>query len=59
MLDSSFQTPPAYSELFTDLYELTMLQAYFNEGMEGEAVFDLYVRSLPPERNFLVACGLL
>jgi nicotinate phosphoribosyltransferase len=45
-------------ELFTDLYELTMLQAYFEEGIEDEAVFDLHVRSLPPERNFLVACGL-
>jgi nicotinate phosphoribosyltransferase len=44
--------------LFTDLYELTMLQAYFDERMAGEAVFDLYVRSLPPQRNFLVACGL-
>ena len=44
--------------LFTDLYELTMLQAYFNEGMADEAVFDLSVRSLPPGRNFLVACGL-
>lgn len=45
-------------ELFTDLYELTMLQAYFNEGLNEEAVFELHVRSLPPERNFLVACGL-
>lgn len=45
-------------ELFTDLYELTMLQVYFDEGLEGEAVFQLYARSLPPQRNFLVACGL-
>ncbi|HXH21917.1 MAG TPA: nicotinate phosphoribosyltransferase, partial [Dehalococcoidia bacterium] len=44
--------------LFTDLYELTMCQAYFNEGLEQDAVFDLYVRSLPPQRNFLIACGL-
>jgi nicotinate phosphoribosyltransferase len=46
------------AELFTDLYELTMLQAYFNEGMREEAVFDLFVRRLPRQRNFLVACGL-
>jgi nicotinate phosphoribosyltransferase len=46
------------AELFTDLYELTMLQAYFNEGMEEEAVFDLFIRGLPPQRNFLVAAGL-
>ena len=44
--------------LFTDLYELTMLRAYFERGMRGSAVFDLYVRSLPPERNYLLACGL-
>jgi nicotinate phosphoribosyltransferase len=35
-----------------------MLQAYFNEGMHEEAVFDLFIRGLPPERNFLVAAGL-
>lgn len=44
--------------LFTDLYELTMLQAYYAEGMTDVAVFDLSVRSLPPQRNFLLACGL-
>ena len=45
------------SPLFTDLYQLTMLQAYFNEGMDESAVFDLFVRRLGP-RNYLVACGL-
>jgi len=44
--------------LFTDLYELTMLQAYFEEGMTEEAVFSLFVRRLPARRNFLLACGL-
>ena len=44
--------------LLTDLYELTMLQAYFEEGMNGTAVFSLFVRRLPPRRNYLVACGL-
>ncbi len=44
--------------LFTDLYELTMLQAYYSESMRDRAVFDLYVRELPPTRNFLVACGI-
>lgn len=44
--------------LFTDLYELTMVQAYFEEGMHGEAVFSLFVRRLPPRRNFLLACGV-
>ncbi len=49
--------PPELA-LFTDLYELTMLQAYYAEGMTDIAVFDLSVRSLPEERNFLLACGL-
>jgi len=44
--------------LLTDLYELTMLQSYFDHGMNGEAVFDLFVRRLPRERNYLIACGL-
>ena len=44
--------------LLTDLYELTMLQAYFEEGMEEESVFDLFARRLPEHRNYLVACGL-
>lgn len=44
--------------LLTDLYELTMLQAYWREGMEGEAVFSLVSRRLPPGRNYLIACGL-
>lgn len=43
--------------LFTDLYQLTMLQAYFREGMTDEAVFDLFVRRLG-NRNYLIACGL-
>lgn len=44
--------------LLADLYELTMMQAYEAEGMTAPAVFDLYVRTLPPSRNFLLACGL-
>src|SRR5512141_722033 len=46
------------SILLTDLYELTMLQAYFEQRMNGTAVFELFVRKLPPHRNFLVAAGL-
>lgn len=46
------------SGLFTDLYELTMLEAYRALGMSKRAVFSLFVRKLPPGRNFLVACGL-
>ena len=48
----------ANAALFADLYELAMLQAYFDEGLRDEAVFDLYVRELPEQRNYLLACGL-
>jgi nicotinate phosphoribosyltransferase len=30
------------SILVTDLYQLTMLQAYFDEGMEDTAVFEFF-----------------
>ena len=49
---------PLKSALLTDLYQLTMLQAYFERGMTDTAVFELFVRKLPPGREFLVAAGL-
>ena len=50
--------PPFSSVLLTDLYELTMLQAYFAERMSDVGVFSLFVRRLPERRNYLLACGL-
>ena len=44
--------------LITDLYELTMAQSYLEQDKTGLAVFSLYTRTLPAERNFLVSCGL-
>lgn len=49
---------PLTSALLTDLYELTMAQAYLEQGMTGPAVFEFFVRKLPANRNFLVAAGL-
>lgn len=46
------------SVLLTDLYQLTMLQGYFDRGMEETAVFEFFVRKLPPTRGFLMAAGL-
>ncbi|MEM3389482.1 MAG: nicotinate phosphoribosyltransferase [Thermoproteota archaeon] len=43
--------------LFTDLYEVTMAQAYFKTG-NVKATFELFVRRLPPNRGYLVAAGL-
>ena len=51
-------TDAARSLLLTDLYQLTMLQAYWQHGMHRTAVFELFVRALPPCRRFLVAAGL-
>ena len=49
---------PAAQGLVTDLYQLTMLQAYLEHGMRAPATFELFTRRLPPNRNFLVAAGL-
>src|SRR5262245_53860765 len=68
MIQGSFCSPfatqmpfrdPGSSALLTDLYQLTMLQTYYEHGMTDTAVFELYVRRLPPKaRNFFVAAGL-
>lgn len=49
---------PSTSSLLTDLYELTMAQAYLEQGMDEPAVFEFFVRKLPPHRNFFLAAGL-
>ena len=46
------------SALLTDLYQLTMLQAYFEQGMNDTAVFEFFVRRLPQHRGFLMTAGL-
>jgi nicotinate phosphoribosyltransferase len=46
------------SGLLTDLYELTMAAGYFQNGFDARATFELFVRHLPSERNYLVAAGL-
>jgi nicotinate phosphoribosyltransferase len=51
--------PPPPLGLFTDLYELTMAAAFHAEGRDAQQVtFDLFVRSLPAERDVLVAGGV-
>ncbi len=49
---------PKYSGLLTDLYELTMASGYLETNFDARATFELFVRSLPPRRNYLVAAGL-
>ena len=44
--------------LFTDLYELTMSQAFHRQGMAATATFSLFTRTYPPNRGYLVSAGL-
>src|SRR5471032_1675683 len=45
--------------LLTDLYELTMAAGYFAAGKHDEtAVFELTIRRLPRNRDFVIAAGL-
>src|SRR5581483_10653101 len=51
--------PASFSPaLVTDLYELTMAEAYLRAGVTGRATFGLSVRRLPPERRYLVVAGI-
>jgi len=47
-----------HSGLLTDLYELTMAAGYLQTRFNATATFELFVRHLPPRRNYLVAAGL-
>lgn len=56
MISAPAATPSA---LFTDLYQLTMMQGYHAQGLHTqEAVFDLYFRKLPFGGGFAVWAGL-
>lgn len=55
---SPAQHVPTGDPFLLDLYQLTMLQAYWRSGMTGTAVFEFFVRRMPRQRNFLLAAGL-
>ncbi len=44
--------------LLTDLYQLTMAACYFDQGMNEEATFSLFIRKYPKNRGYFVAAGL-
>jgi nicotinate phosphoribosyltransferase len=45
--------------LSTDFYELTMAAAYFSANQSDKlATFEMFVRTLPKNRNYLVTAGL-
>ena len=49
---------PRELALLTDLYELTMAQAYFQRRRAGPATFSLFVRGHVKNRGYYVAAGL-
>jgi nicotinate phosphoribosyltransferase len=55
--DTSGRSSVCNRALFTDLYELTMAQAYQTEGMDQLGVFELAFREMPRNRNYIVAAG--
>jgi nicotinate phosphoribosyltransferase len=44
--------------LLVDQYELAMAASYLERGMNEPAVFELFVRHLPPRRHWLLCAGL-
>jgi nicotinate phosphoribosyltransferase len=57
-VESVVLTPSKTPAVLTDLYQLAMLKAYHDRGMNQTAVFEFYIRNLPAQRNFLMAAGL-
>jgi nicotinate phosphoribosyltransferase len=60
--DAAVSGPRALSDedyaLFCDEYELTMAQSFWKHDQNQTAVFELFVRHLPPHRGYLVCAGL-
>lgn len=44
--------------LLTDLYQVTMAQAYFNDHKTERATFSLFIRSYPLNKGFFISAGL-
>ncbi|WP_250279020.1 nicotinate phosphoribosyltransferase [[Clostridium] colinum] len=45
--------------LMTDLYQLTMMQGYFEANMHNKkAVFDMFYRKNPSNNGYAIVCGL-
>jgi nicotinate phosphoribosyltransferase len=49
---------PAESSLLIDQYEITMARSFHRLGMNESSVFELFVRKLPPNRDWLLVCGI-
>jgi nicotinate phosphoribosyltransferase len=49
---------PAETSLLVDQYELAMSASYFRRRMNERAVFEMFVRRLPPNRDWLLVAGI-
>lgn len=49
---------PGDLSLFTDRYELTMMEGYYESDHTQRATFSVYFRRLPPDRGYAIAAGL-
>ena len=58
MSHSHLPLPSQDLGLFADLYELTMAQAFFQQGMVAPATFSLFIRQYPPNRAYFISAGL-
>jgi nicotinate phosphoribosyltransferase len=55
--DPGLLSPPEAS-LLIDQYELTMSASYLRQGLNEPAIFELFARRLPPNRDWLLVAGL-
>ena len=44
--------------LLTDLYQVTMAQAYFDDHKTERATFSLFIQSYPLNKGFFISAGL-
>lgn len=58
MTQQSEAPTSADAALFTDQYELTMVQGYLETGHNPTTTFSLYFRCLPTDRGYVVAARL-
>lgn len=57
--DSRAGFPPEQpSGLFTDLYELSMAQAFVADGIVADAAFEIFFRDLTPARGYAIVSGI-
>jgi nicotinate phosphoribosyltransferase len=44
--------------MLTDLYQLTMMASYLDNGKDETATFDLFIRNLPKDWGYYIATGI-